>query len=377
MSSKAKHKQRVCSVIIDNEKPSPCKVFQSQSPSSERVKLMKEIHAKSLKGKFLSKNPTNRAKKKKRDEDILNLPTIKKKKTIEFHPTKEMTKIKTYISGEDDAQVPLKNLPEKSTFVNVHTSFKVIDTTEGFRIPDVLTLARRKDVLNLCSAKTFRLFQDLDSLRRKKNVSNVRGGEREPCSSEHKTTYTTAGPYPSRFTKGISDSYHGMKDKTRDGIRNVIHQMERIANRYLLSFHSSGVKMAKKIIGWPGFKGIDGKETNLFSNLSVGKNVFLPIHIDHDAFYSITFVVSNETTEMDSEVLCYFCFPDQGVAVALRHGDVLLFNPLVPHCISSKRVKHDIFCASIYLKSKFVGGNDNSLDFTQEQETFKRVLTYL
>ena len=39
--------------------------------------------------------------------------------------------------------------------------------------------------------------------------------------------------------------------------------------------------------------------------------------------------------EQGDHVLAYFCFPTIGVAVPLRSGDHLLFNPAVPHIISS------------------------------------------
>ena len=74
--------------------------------------------------------------------------------------------------------------------------------------------------------------------------------------------------------------------------------------------------------------------------------------------------------EKDSEILNYFCFPEYGYAVALRHGDILLFNPLVEHCDSSKRVDHDVFCCSLYVKSKLVGGNNNTEELTMDQKEF-------
>ena len=71
---------------------------------------------------------------------------------------------------------------------------------------------------------------------------------------------------------------------------------------------------------------------------------------------------------VDAEVIVYFCFPTLGVSVPLHPGDYLLFNPLIPHCISS-RCKYDdeIMCVSMYLKTAIVGMNDNSLELTQSQ----------
>jgi hypothetical protein len=59
--------------------------------------------------------------------------------------------------------------------------------------------------------------------------------------------------------------------------------------------------------------------------------------------------------------MCYFAFPRIGMAVALRSGDFLLFNPLEPHSISSRCKSGDkLFDISSYLKREVVGLNDNS-----------------
>ena len=51
----------------------------------------------------------------------------------------------------------------------------------------------------------------------------------------------------------------------------------------------------------------------------------------------------------------------QGVAVALRLSDLLLFNPKAMHCVSSRTLlAYDVFCMLFYLKTAVVGGNDNS-----------------
>ena len=60
-------------------------------------------------------------------------------------------------------------------------------------------------------------------------------------------------------------------------------------------------------------------------------------------------------------VICYFAFPRLGMAVALRPGDFLLFNPQEHHCISSRcQNENEIYSMSSYLKTAIVGLNDNS-----------------
>ena len=90
-------------------------------------------------------------------------------------------------------------------------------------------------------------------------------------------------------------------------------------------------------------------------------NVFLRCHVDNDFTLSIVQVHMDRNYEYDDEIVCYFCFPRIGVAVALRHGDFLLFNPQEPHCISSRcNIEDQLYCISSYLKTRVVGLNDNS-----------------
>ena len=73
---------------------------------------------------------------------------------------------------------------------------------------------------------------------------------------------------------------------------------------------------------------------------------------------------------MDAEVCNYFTFAEQGIAVALRPGDMLIFNPLYHHCLSlctSLYEADDVFCLSLYLKTAVVGKNDNSLPLTETE----------
>jgi hypothetical protein len=71
---------------------------------------------------------------------------------------------------------------------------------------------------------------------------------------------------------------------------------------------------------------------------------------------------------MDAKVCNYFTFAEQGIAVALRPGDMLIFNPLYHHCLSSRTSLYeteDVFCLLLYLKTAVVGKNDNSLPLTE------------
>jgi len=72
--------------------------------------------------------------------------------------------------------------------------------------------------------------------------------------------------------------------------------------------------------------------------------------------------------KIDDDIFVYFCFPTLGVAVPLQPGDFLLFNALIPHCVSSRcRQDNDIFNIAMYLKTSVVGMNNNQLPVRSNQ----------
>lgn len=109
----------------------------------------------------------------------------------------------------------------------------------------------------------------------------------------------------------------------------------------------------------------------IWGSLACGKNYYLNSHVDDDFFYSLTTVASErgirddiDRYNIDADICNFFTFAEQGIAVALRPGDMLIFNPLYQHCLSSRTLDYeadDVFCISLYLKTAVVGQNDNSV----------------
>ena len=78
------------------------------------------------------------------------------------------------------------------------------------------------------------------------------------------------------------------------------------------------------------------------------------------------------------DIVAYFCFPTIATAVAMRPGDIVIFDPTIPHCISSRRNNSDnIYCISLYLKSLVVGLNNNKLELTPAQSALSSQFTDL
>ena len=104
--------------------------------------------------------------------------------------------------------------------------------------------------------------------------------------------------------------------------------------------------------------------------LAFGCNVFLPCHTDSDFTMSMAQIhlKGKATYELDDDIVVYFCFPTLGVAIPLRPGDLLLFNSLIPHCLSSRcRQDDEIYSLATYLKTSVVGMNNNQLPVSSNQ----------
>ena len=71
-------------------------------------------------------------------------------------------------------------------------------------------------------------------------------------------------------------------------------------------------------------------------------------------------------------IIAYFCFPRLGVAVPLRPGDILVFNPTEPHATSSRcNSENKVYCLSMYLKTAVVGLHDNTIPLTSTEDIVK------
>jgi hypothetical protein len=91
---------------------------------------------------------------------------------------------------------------------------------------------------------------------------------------------------------------------------------------------------------------LHAKSAQYYNAVSFGINVFFGCHIDKDFTMSIVQVHVDEIMyQNDDWIVCYFAFPKNGIVVALQPGNILMFNPQEPHCISLCYNKDDnIYC---------------------------------
>ena len=153
----------------------------------------------------------------------------------------------------------------------------------------------------------------------------------------------------------------------------MMKRVGKITNEYLPASFNRGLKEARRKVPH-----LNEFSTGLFSAIATGLNAYLCQHVDEDSFWSTTFIHCDDTKmlewnqkyKLNLPVACYFVFGKLGRAVALRPGDILIFHPCVTHSNSSRTDffednKIDIYCSSMYLKTRVVGGNnaDGKVEF--------------
>jgi hypothetical protein len=274
-------------------------------------------------------------------------------------------------------------LPQKITngkLLSAVDDFNVVNTTLGARLisdsgDTVFTLIPRRCAIEKNTRVNEKLLA-LHALEKAKKVCEMRGKARIPVA-ETDAKYITVGLKPCRGTTGVIESWpEKFEKKNRETILNMMAVCEDVAKAYMESETLRGLREAQQYTKWLELK--DVSPESIWGSLACGRNYFLNAHVDDDFFYSLTTIVSRhglhddiDKYRLDTEISNYFVFPEQGVLVALRPGDILIFNPLYQHCISSRSSafeNKDVFCLSLYLKTAIIGGNDNQKKLQQERK---------
>ena len=284
-----------------------------------------------------------------------------------------------FFSGTTKRTVP--NNPVLGSFtLSAIQDLEVVDTIEGARMKStsgdtIFVLVPRCDAI-ASMTRVNNALAALYALDQAKTTSEKRGKTRIPCA-ENNGKYATVGLKPARSRPGIVESWpRRLGGDKKQIIRNLMTRCQDVANGYIQSSELRGIQMAKLITGWGELDG--GTPQSIWGSLASARNHYLNSHTDADFFYSLLTTVSAhglrddiDRYRTDAEVCNYFTFAEQGIAVALRPGDILLFNPLYEHCLSSRTSAYetrDVFSLSMYLKTAIVGMNDNSLPLTESEK---------
>ena len=268
---------------------------------------------------------------------------------------------------------------KRTRVLRVRDSLEVIDQAwQGACVEGVCTLIPRKEaigrrVLGMDGAIWDDLFQALLVLEKDKGKSARKVGKARAvvCDGDG-SKYVTVGSSPCQRRKGITSTLKILNrpehSKHKEVIGRWMRRVEHCATKYLPVQAREIVKAVRMYCNHEGIDCSNGKRSTLFPALAMGRNAFLNVHVDSDFNFSLAAVYARTLPEVDGPIVCYFCFPTLGIAVALRNGDMLLFNSKVPHCVSSRcNRKEDAFCISMYTKTLLVGGNDNDQVLNQEE----------
>lgn len=267
------------------------------------------------------------------------------------------------------------------------SNFHIVDTTNGFIQHDdtgkiVFALARRSLSLELLGNKS---AQDIELLQWLigKTPNSKRSDNRQSFTS---SKVVDSGYKAMQGTHGVALSSQLTNHPLRImQLSNLSRRMEMAASSVIPTSDLHMISQVKKCLA--DFKTLSPGDEGFSSAISVSKNYMSSAHTDNDFFFStLTLRHACSSKLFDGKDMNsaenpppahHFIFPTLGIAVAVRPGDVLVFNPTVFHACSLKLNEYagvDVFVSTIYLKTAVVGGNDNrKVLSTEQQQVFTKI----
>ena len=154
--------------------------------------------------------------------------------------------------------------------------------------------------------------------------------------------------------------------------KNIIKYFRQVEELYTRFVDTDQIRLVKEAIDFVEAKTFSVPEESVkkanstfYGAYASGVNVYISNHWDEDYTYCATSLHQKKQYLESQNVVAYFTFPRLGIAIPLRPGDVLFFNPKEPYCISSRcDNRDDNYCVSLYLKSANIGKNDNNTPLT-------------
>ena len=205
------------------------------------------------------------------------------------------------------------------------------------------------------------IYSALEACERLRKASLVRSDKKRIFGDYGKPVkYTCAGVQVDRRSQQVLDNAPYMEKLPKHHLKCLMKIMRRAEQSFqLIGDHQgiSHIENAKTVVPFKTMSfpssGIN-HSVRMFGGIAFGSNVFLHCHTDNNFTMSIAqvFLKGHNTYGADDVVVVYFCFPTLGAAVPLCPGDFLLFNALIPHCISSRCKQSDeVMCLSMYFKT--------------------------
>ena len=165
-------------------------------------------------------------------------------------------------------------------------------------------------------------------------------------------SYVCMGPeVPRRVGSRVYSKHAELAPREHDIFQNVAARTERVVHQYIPSNCLCAIDSAQ-----PKFRAIGNKskECELFASFNVSSGSFHSMHLDPDDDYSYSTIVLFDPVYQeynDNTIIRYVCFPRLGLAMALRVGDVMVFNSRENYCLSSLAVDRQVFTFEGYIKT--------------------------
>jgi hypothetical protein len=368
--------------------------FASNSNCSKRSRLSKEIFTNNItnieNNKICTSNKGKHRKTKynKKMRKIGNLPepindfkykSSKKNLIMSVLPLM-ISKQQLYVTGVHDPVLASLLLLYKKPheLVNIFDKFFISDSLIGSKMMEsesvpIYILVPRYDVIQNSSSP----HADVNSLKvllNKYNNNKARGMNRSGVS----TKYSTLGVHCSRNKPGLFNKHvHECCQNDYNHIYKMLCRVQQFAKMWLPYGLLSTLKKIKETVKFNESFSKKSSKVNdnlIWASIATSCNYISPSHVDNDAFLSCLTVscvkkgteYKKQKIDLNMPVAVFFCFPESNIAVALRPGDILFFNPLYHHCLSQRTkeyIDEEVYVTSFYLKSGQLSGNDNSIKF--------------
>jgi hypothetical protein len=264
---------------------------------------------------------------------------------------------------------------------NIFGQLQVINTFDGVKLMEtdtvpIFILLPRK-IINDQNINAHADVMHLEKIlsRYSKKKKNIRGKKK----TGYCECYATIGAHARRGSRGMAVTDPSKIKCCQDSLNHLVQitkRMEFFGQQVLPFGLMSTIKeMRKSVNDTLSLTSSMGGEERIWASLATSYNYMSPAHVDDDAFLTaltVSYVPYIYRFKKylykdhinDLPVACYMCFPELGIAVALRPGDVIFFNPHYYHCVSGRTVEYDnekVYVTSFYMKSMQLGLNDNSI----------------
>jgi hypothetical protein len=160
-------------------------------------------------------------------------------------------------------------------------------------------------------------------------------GKHNHVFTEDNNEYYCVGAQPGRAERGVQLDLYKLKyrfpSSDWDSIHKFLKRAEYAFDKFMDTDIIWHILNASQCINFRMMKqspsSIHAKAARYYNGVGFGINVFLRCRMDRDFTISIVQVHMDQISyQCNDQIVCYFCFPRVGVAIALQSGDFLLFN---------------------------------------------------